>query len=143
MKVYKVYHNLGKQTERKTEEGYLINGVKQGLWKEYSNDGSYVLFEVNYVDDLKNGKYKYLYPDGKIHATGTYYNGCPVDTTTTFATDGTVICKQVWRHAGTNSSSLVWKKIYIKDYKQDGTIEIIDGKKYMWDSGERVGIKAD
>src|SRR5258708_2018393 len=68
-KVYNTNHKL-------KEEGCLINGLKEGLWKEVSQNNLYI-YEVNYEKGVKKGNYKIYYDTGEIRGFGKYLNDTP------------------------------------------------------------------
>jgi antitoxin component YwqK of YwqJK toxin-antitoxin module len=51
--------------------GEILNGVKNGLWKYWYEDGKKAL-EENYVNGRKSGKFKSWFPDGTILEEGEY-----------------------------------------------------------------------
>jgi len=53
-------------------EGIILNdGQKEGLWREFYNDGK-LKSEGNYEKNNKSGKWKYYYRNQVIEQTGTY-----------------------------------------------------------------------
>ena len=135
---YKVFYQ---PNGNKKEEGCLINGKKEGLWKEYTENG-WQRFEWTYFNNEKNGRYKCLYENGKIYGIGNYINGSLSDTLSAFDINGEIISKTVWESIGYKKSKEVWRKIYVKNAKPDGTIETINERRYMWSKGEKLLLKS-
>ncbi len=50
------------------------NGIKQGEWKRWFEDGS-ILNEANYVNDQLDGKAVFYHPNGAIEQQGYYHHG--------------------------------------------------------------------
>ena len=67
----KSYYLNDEQTIRK--EGYLLNGERNGIWKEYSFYGNLV-FEGEYLNGKRNGKGK-EYNNEELIFEGEYLNG--------------------------------------------------------------------
>lgn len=133
---YRIYYYAN---GRKHQEGCLVNTKKEGAWKEY-NELGWLRFEFNYKNDVKNGGYKVFFENGNINATGTYLNGAIHDTLTIYDLDHKLVSKSLWKPVGYKKSKEVWRKIYIKNAKSDGTIEVINGKKYVWSRGEKLKL---
>ncbi|MEN9743439.1 MAG: hypothetical protein RLZZ65_1244 [Bacteroidota bacterium] len=56
----------------KIEEGYYVNGRKQGLWVRYQKDGKTPQLKGTYVDNRPEGQYTRYYSNGKIAEQGTF-----------------------------------------------------------------------
>lgn len=52
-------------------QGDLVDGVKQGLWKCFYEDGK-VQQEGEYVNDSKTGHWKFYHASGNIALEGNY-----------------------------------------------------------------------
>ena len=52
-----------------------INGIKNGIGKEYDKDSGYLKFEGEYLNGIKNGKVKKYNCNGYIQFEGKYLNG--------------------------------------------------------------------
>lgn len=59
--------------KRINEEFHWVNGVKEGFYKEFTEEGILVT-EVIYVNGLRHGAYRYFYPEGGMQSEGTFYN---------------------------------------------------------------------
>lgn len=122
-------------------EGCYDKDGKQGIWKEYTEKG-WKRFEWTYKNDVKNGVYKVFNKNGNISAIGMYKNGALCDTLTVFGENGQLVSKSLWKINGMGSR-MVWEKIYDKQAKPDGTIEMIDGQEYIWNLGEKDKLKPE
>ncbi len=86
---------------------------------------------------MKNGKYFYYNDYQVITAIGYYNKGLLCDTLKSYE-NNTLTRVEVWLpNYKTNSSSLVYEKYYDKNAKPDNTVEIIDGKEYLWIKGKK------
>jgi antitoxin component YwqK of YwqJK toxin-antitoxin module len=68
-KVVRTYYD-NEQTKLK-EEYYEINGKKEGIYKEYYNNGQLNVV-CNYIDDKLNGEYKIYLCDGQLYEICNY-----------------------------------------------------------------------
>ena len=68
-KVVRTYYDH-EQTKLK-EEYYEINGKKEGIYKEYYNNGQLNVV-CNYIDDKLNGEYKIYLCDGQLYEICNY-----------------------------------------------------------------------
>lgn len=127
----------------KEQEGCTVNGLKEGIWLEYTEQENYVRFKWQFNRGLKNGMYYAYFKNGKVNAIGYYKNGGLTDTLTAFDEQGKLVSKSKWVVKQGKNSTMVWSKVYVKNAKQDGTIETINGKTYIWDLGEKVEIKTN
>jgi hypothetical protein len=130
---YKVFYNPD-QTKR--EEGCVENGKRTGEWKEYTEGTNRVRFTWTYVNNRKDGPYKALYEDGTVEAAGRYTDDMLDDSLKMYNRKGELVEIEIWKSNG-GSISLV-KTIQLSDQRPDGTIDVIDGKIYMWRDGEKV-----
>ena len=123
----------------KREEGCLVKGKKESVWKFYNEEG-WLRFQWNYVHDEKNGEYKSFYRSGKINSIGYFINGSLVDTTKFFNEQGQIFKISVWKEIGKSKSELLYEKSYLDTTKSSGSIEVIDGKRSVWIDGKSVRI---
>ena len=56
------------------EEGDYYDGMRTGLWKSWY-DAEHIFSEIEYDQDLMNGKYTLYYDNNNIKRTGTYIQG--------------------------------------------------------------------
>jgi len=57
-------------------EGHFSNGIKNGFWKYYFNNGN-VKKEGNYSNNIKDGFWKTYHDNGKVESEGHYTNNKP------------------------------------------------------------------
>ena len=66
-KVVRTYHDTGELQS----EVYMINGKKNGMYKEYYRNGQ--LWKIfSYIDDKLNGEYKRYYSSGQLNIICSY-----------------------------------------------------------------------
>ena len=134
---YKVFYQ---PNGNKKEEGCLVNGKKEGLWNEFFLNGE-KKFEWTFRSDTKSGEYRAYYNNGKLNSLGNYLDGALVDSLFIYNENGIILSKSFWKITGYKTSKIVWKKIYNKDAKTDGTIEVINSKRYYWQLGQKLELK--
>jgi hypothetical protein len=120
-------------------EGCMLNGKRDGLWKEYNKAG-HLHFEWNYSNGEKNGPYKCFYDSGKLNTLGKYKTGALSDTVKYFEENGKIYKIEVWEVSGKNQSTKTYEKNFNPKIKPDGTIETINGKQYLWTEGQRIDM---
>lgn len=106
-------------------------GLKQGLWHTYFDDGS-VKSEVNYENDLKTGKEMQYFPDGNINIEMEW-----------LAYEGSSTLHSGYKHYN-NEGKLTMEMWYddgipdsiVTYYYQDGTLQ----QQGKYKDGMRVGI---
>jgi antitoxin component YwqK of YwqJK toxin-antitoxin module len=69
----KLDFNIFKYIEKSGRYIIYEQGKKKG--KEYNSYSDALLYEGEYLNELKNGKGKEYYPDGKLKFDGEYLNG--------------------------------------------------------------------
>jgi uncharacterized protein YuzE len=106
------------------------NGMKQGVWVEYHENGA-IKSKITYVDNVAQGEYETFRESGLLYGRGMHKNGELDGVFYSYDTLGNVLSITTWEYG-----KLVDKKIMNPDAKETGTIEVIDGKKYMWLFGE-------
>ena len=125
------------------EEGYLMNEKREGIWKEYSEQG-WLRFDWAYKNGLKNGTYKCYRKNGQVEAIGNYTDGLLDGTLKIYDEKNELFSESVWvRKKDGTKSELISTKYYSKNIKPDGTIEVIDGEKYIWGWGEKFAMPKD
>jgi antitoxin component YwqK of YwqJK toxin-antitoxin module len=114
------------------QNGFEINGLKEGTWFQYTEKG-WLRFEWTYENGKKHGPYRSFFESGKVAAKGTYKNGKLEGTVLFYNENGELIHETEWSTNGDGiSSKLISQKSYNPNAKKTGTIEEIDGKKYVW-----------
>jgi antitoxin component YwqK of YwqJK toxin-antitoxin module len=64
--------NSGVQKDAKIEEGYFVNGRKEGIWLKYHKDGKTISLKGNYSNNRPEGDYKRFFKDGKLKEAGSF-----------------------------------------------------------------------
>jgi antitoxin component YwqK of YwqJK toxin-antitoxin module len=99
-------------------------GKREGLWKEYYDDGS-LKSEGNYKNNNKTGKWKYYYPNGQLQETGEYVNGKPEGKWLWYYPSGKLL-REMNYYEGKPDGEII-------EYDENGNIvlkgEYIEGKK--------------
>ncbi len=65
-------------------------GQKQGMWKEYYDNGN-LKAVGNYVDDMKDGYWKFYYKNGNLEQKGKYIMNLPDSTWLWYYSDGSLL----------------------------------------------------
>ena len=92
----------------KIEEGLYKNEYKNGLWKRYDSKDEHLLYETNFIDNVKNGIAKEYNNANRVSAEGMFKNNVK---------DG------MWKHynlAGKLTKEISYelgKEISTKEYK--------------------------
>ena len=68
-------------------------GRRQGMWKEYYDDGN-LKAEGSYVDDKKDGFWKFYYKNGNLEEKGKYILGNPDSIWMWYYSDGKLLRKE-------------------------------------------------
>ena len=66
--------DLYKSTGEKKLEGYYKNGLKNGKWKWWNEEGG-IDSTGSYKNRLMNGKWTYYHENGQIHGQGQFIDG--------------------------------------------------------------------
>ncbi len=72
---------------------FTDSGEKQGMWKEYYNDGKLKSFG-KYVDNLKTGLWKYYYKNSQLEELGKYIAGKPDSIWQWYYNNGNILRKE-------------------------------------------------
>lgn len=64
--------NSGISKDSKVEEGYFVNGRKEGLWIKYHKDGKTISLKGNYSNNRPEGDYKRFFRNGKLKEAGSF-----------------------------------------------------------------------
>lgn len=62
----------GVQKYGKVEEGYFVNGRKEGVWIQYHKDGKTISLKGNYNNNRPEGDYKRYFKNGKLREAGSF-----------------------------------------------------------------------
>lgn len=71
------------------EEGFFVNGMKDGLWITYYKTGD-PLQEATYKHGILEGAFKAYQHNGRLRSNGSYRNGKRFGVWTTYKNDGSV-----------------------------------------------------
>ena len=136
------YKTLDAKVYRADGSGYLKGRYNKklkmnGVWEDWLKEENYKRFDWTYKDNIKDGPYTAFRKDGSIEAKGFYKNGALSDTLKVYDLKGQLQEMEIWIvNAGGKSSTNI-KTIYLTDKRSDGTIEILDGKIYVWKNGKK------
>lgn len=72
------------------EQTEYINGVRNGLYSRYYDNGVHMI-EANYNNDKLNGKYIHYYPNGAVKEEGAFENGTKIGDWTIYDVEGNVL----------------------------------------------------
>ena len=101
--------NYFENTEKILEEGQYLNNQREGVWKQYLEDGT-LSSEITYIDDEPNGYAKIYYSNGQTAEEGlwkedvwigeyiSYYKNGNINYKWNFSDDGTRTGKQEYFH---------------------------------------------
>jgi antitoxin component YwqK of YwqJK toxin-antitoxin module len=64
--------NSGVSKDGKVEEGYFVEGRKEGIWIKYHSDGKTVSLKGNYTNNRPEGDYKRFHKSGKMRESGSF-----------------------------------------------------------------------
>ncbi len=130
----KVYHADGKgYWKGRYNKKLIMNGV----WEDWLTEENYKRFDWTFKNNIEDGPYTAYRRDGSIEAKGFYKNGALSDTLKMFDLKGQLQEMEIWVvNAGGKFSTCV-KTIYLTDKRSDGTIQILDGKIYVWKNGKK------
>ncbi len=56
-------------------EGFYVNGVKHGMWREYYDETGTVSIEENYRHGIPHGPFRSFYPSGLLFSKGQFVDG--------------------------------------------------------------------
>jgi antitoxin component YwqK of YwqJK toxin-antitoxin module len=71
-----------------TFSGEYVRGLRTGLHTTWNTDGSILLSEITYQDDILNGPYRLNRPTGVLHIEGNYTDGLKNGTFSYYTFDG-------------------------------------------------------
>jgi antitoxin component YwqK of YwqJK toxin-antitoxin module len=81
----------------KVSEGYYLNEKKDGVWKYFNND-SVVIAEENYASGVPDGIWKTFYANGSIYEEMPYIKGVKEGTWLQYFYDGPVKTKATYKN---------------------------------------------
>lgn len=103
---------------------FTDSGKKEGLWKEYFNDGKLKAFG-DYSNNLKNGIWKYYYKNGQLEEIGKFIDNKPDSIWQWYYSDGKLLRTENFYNGLPDGM--------LSEFDKNGSIitqgEYIDGKK--------------
>jgi antitoxin component YwqK of YwqJK toxin-antitoxin module len=93
----------GVSKDTKVEEGYYVNGRKQGQWTKYYKDGKTPKLKGNYSDNRPEGPYTRYHTNGKIAEQGTFGKNGYKGPLTRYYENGQVAYKANFNNEGQES----------------------------------------
>jgi len=93
----------GVSKDTKVEEGYYVNGRKQGQWIKYYKDGKTPKLKGNYSDNRPEGPYTRYHTNGKIAEQGTFGKNGYKGPLTRYYENGQVAYKANFNNEGQES----------------------------------------
>lgn len=136
------YHTFYYSNGTKKEEGCFQKKNKEGLWRTYNENGI-LTFEWTYHRNVKDGPYRAFYKNGSIKAIGKYVKGSISDTLKTYDENSIQVMEIIWKVLPNGTSVKMVERKLVDGVKNTGTIEVIDGKKYMWVDGTKNLIETE
>ncbi|MEN9440118.1 MAG: hypothetical protein RLZ33_194 [Bacteroidota bacterium] len=118
------------------EEGQMVNGIKQGLWKYFLIEDKtlikYPLKESTYKNGLKEGPFTYFFPSGNVVSKGTYLNGQLDGEISYFNENGILISTSQQKNNLSNGPEITYFTNGQKQYEKNFVNGVIHGefKKY-------------
>ena len=116
-------------------EGIYINYNKSGIWKEYWSNGK-LKYEINFIDGVPKGSYKTYDEKGRLKGDGKMEAGQIDGIFVSRDSIGIITSISYWE-----AGHLKEEKSLIDETKPTGTIELIDGKRYVWIAGKKIAVK--
>ncbi len=115
-------------TDKILEEGRYKDNLRQGVWKQYLNDGT-LSFEITYVDDEPNGLAKTYYPNGQLAEEGFWKDDIWIGNYTTYYQNGNVNYKWHFSEEGL--------RLGVQEYFYENGKKMISGN---WKNGLEAGV---
>ena len=115
-------------TDQTLEEGRYVDGQRQGLWKQYLDNGV-LSSEITYVEDEPYGRIKIYYPNGKVAEEGTWRNEVWVGEYISYYKNGHINYKWNFTEDG--------KRTGIQEYYHENGNKMISGN---WENGAEAGV---
>ena len=115
-------------TDKILEEGKYIDDKREGLWKQYLEDGT-ISSEISYVEDEPNGYAKIYYPNGKIAEEGIWRNDVWVGEYIAYYLNGNVNYRWNFSEEGKREGK--------QEYFHENGKKMISG---TWEDGAESGV---
>ncbi len=99
----KDFPKSGTAKDVKVEEGFYINGRKQGVWIKYFPDGKTPKLKGNYTDNRPEGAFTRYHSNGKVAEQGTFSKNGYKGLLTRYYENGQVAYKANYNNEGQES----------------------------------------
>jgi len=120
--------NYFENTDEVLEEGRYIDDLRQGVWKQYLNDGT-LSSEITYIDDEPNGPAKTYYPNGQLAEEGFWKDDIWIGDYTTYYQNGNINYKWHFSDDGQRTG--------LQEYFHENGKKMISG---TWKKGLEAGV---
>lgn len=117
-----------KQTDKVLQEGSYKDNQRQGIWKQYLDDGT-ISSEITFVDDEPNGYAKNYFPNGQVSEEGIWKNDLWIGEYKAYYENGKLIYNWNFNENGQRTGTQ-------KYYHENGKL-MIEGN---WNQGKEMGI---
>ncbi|MBS3913898.1 MAG: toxin-antitoxin system YwqK family antitoxin [Bacteroidetes bacterium] len=97
------------ENNKVNEQFHWVEGIKEGLYREYTKDGTLVTV-LNYSNGTKHGPYEYYYANGPKQSEGTFVNGELDGLVTGYYATGIKKYAVNYSNGIRNGASLTWFK---------------------------------
>jgi antitoxin component YwqK of YwqJK toxin-antitoxin module len=109
--------NSGIEKDGKVEEGYFVNGRKEGIWLKYHKDGKTISLKGNYTDNRPEGDYKRFFKDGKLKEAGSFKKDQFKGLLTRYHSNGKMLYQGSYNNSGYENGT-------IKYFHENGNIAL-------------------
>jgi antitoxin component YwqK of YwqJK toxin-antitoxin module len=98
--------NYGRSKDVKVEEGYFVNGRKEGVWIKYHADGKTIQLKGNYLNNRPEGTYKKFHKDGKLKEAGTINKSLFKDELVRYNSNGKIVYIGNFNNSGMETGTI-------------------------------------
>jgi antitoxin component YwqK of YwqJK toxin-antitoxin module len=109
--------NSGFKKDAKVEEGYFLNGRKEGIWLKYHKDGKTISLKGNYTNNRPEGDYKRYFKDGKLKEAGSFSKDQFKGLLTRYHSNGKMSYQGNYNNSGYENGT-------IKYFHENGNLEL-------------------
>jgi len=117
------------------KEGFFVNNHEDSIWKTYWSNGK-IQYLIQYRNGEPNGIYETYDENGRLKGDGKMQEGQLNGIFISYDTTATIVSISYWE-----LGELKDEKIFSNEARETGTIEIINGKKYLWVNGKKIEVK--
>jgi antitoxin component YwqK of YwqJK toxin-antitoxin module len=101
----------------KVEEGYFVNGRKEGVWIKYHKDGKSIKLKGNYNNNRPDGEYKRYFKDEKLKESGSFSKDQFKGELIRYHANGKIAYQGSYNNSGTESG-------VIKYFHENGNVAL-------------------